>query len=877
MKKNLLSAAVKGALGLTAAAIMIPAMPAFAQEDAAIVEEVVVTGSRIKRDTLNVSGQTVTIDRSDIDMSGNLSVADVLRETSLNSLGSFSERSGSSAQSNATVNLRGAGSDRTLVLINGRRVSASPSLGGGGSVNLNMIPMDAVERIEILADGASSTYGSDAIAGVVNLVMRKNFEGVSFKSRMGRPSQEGGGDEEAFSLVFGTSGDRVSITSAIEFSSRDEMYDRDRDYSAARWGDENGDGFIDIDTETVGVSRYGRGIWDPVNNTWAAPGSTWNEETQLWEGANCEEAGDNFINAQYKGGNVCGYAYGLIAANRASLKRANSFTSAEFNINDDWKAYTDVLFSRVESFGRYAPPAARFDPMPADHPDNPTGVDTYATWRWDALGPRDNTVEDLMMDGTLGVSGQINDNVSLEVYAQFSKYTSTSTGSNYLSYGGLAANNEWYEDLIMDSEDAIARLRHTTISDEQMDTRRLFAGSQIDMMELSGGTASAYVGVERMEVEYTSLVDAQSEAGLVGGSAGNSATGSREVSALFTEFLLPVTEQIEVNLAVRYDDYSDFGGATSPKIGINYRPLDTLSLKASWGQGFKAPALSDLYGVTSFSAAYATDYVWCAANGINSTDCIEEQFDTYSGSNPDLDAEESEAFTLGVQYDVTETITVGLDYFNLEVENVIQTVTAQDMIYAELAGLEHTVERLGNGQIKEISAGVVNGPGFELQTLDLSAKGDYETGYGVFGFNLMLSRLLEYSQQAYFGAGVQDHAGWNLYPEWKGTLGLSWAKDEHRVDWFMSYTGSHAEENVLDENDTSALKALKANGTLDDWLVHNVSYNYTFQNTHNFKLGIRNVFNEDPVLDKNGEFSSDHFNLYNNFGRVYFAEYAVDF
>lgn len=239
--------------------------------------------------------------------------------------------------------------------------------------------------------------------------------------------------------------------------------------------------------------------------------------------------------------------------------------------------------------------------MPADHPDNPTGVETTATWRWDVLGTRDSTIEDLMMDGTIGVTGQINDAVSFEAYAQFAKYVSTGIGSYYLSYGGLIWNNEVEGDLIMDSEEAIANLRATAVTDEQMDTRRLFAGSQIDFMELAGGTASAYVGAELMEIDYTSIVDAQSEAGLVGGSAGNSARGVRDVSAVFTEFLLPVTEQIEVNLAVRYDDYSDFGGTTSPKVGVVYRPLDNLSLKASWGQGFKAPGMTDLYGVTSFS------------------------------------------------------------------------------------------------------------------------------------------------------------------------------------------------------------------------------------------------------------------------------------
>lgn len=106
---------------------------------------------------------------------------------------------------------------------------------------------------------------------------------------------------------------------------------------------------------------------------------------------------------------------------------------------------------------------------------------------------------------------------------------------------------------------------------------------------------------------------------------------------------------------------------------------------------------------------------------------------------------------------------------------------------------------------------------------------------------------------------------------------MSWAKDEHRVDWYMSYTGSHSAENIIDASDTSLQPGLEAKGSLDSWLVHNMSYNYTFQNTHDFRIGIRNVFDEDPVLDKNDEFSQDHMNLYNNFGRVYYAEYSVGF
>ena len=142
-------------------------------ESADNVEEVVITGSRIKRDSLNSAAQVTTITSEDIAASSGLITADVLQQTIYNSFGSISPTAGSGAMSNATINMRGLGSARTLVLMDGRRMPGSPHLGGSGAANINMIPTIAIERIEILADGASSVYGSDAIAGVVNVITKK--------------------------------------------------------------------------------------------------------------------------------------------------------------------------------------------------------------------------------------------------------------------------------------------------------------------------------------------------------------------------------------------------------------------------------------------------------------------------------------------------------------------------------------------------------------------------------------------------------------------------------------------------------------------------------------------------------------------------------
>ena len=191
MKIAPLSNAIRAALG--ASLLVSVAMPAFAQDANDVeVEEVVITGSKIKRTTNTESQYVVSITAADMKLTGEVTVADALRSSTLNSLGSFRESSGSSAQSNATFNLRGAGAARTAILINGRRTVGSPSLGGGGSVNLNLIPMSFVERIDIVADGASAVYGSDAVTGVVNVILKKGYDGVQLSGRYGDRSKDDG-------------------------------------------------------------------------------------------------------------------------------------------------------------------------------------------------------------------------------------------------------------------------------------------------------------------------------------------------------------------------------------------------------------------------------------------------------------------------------------------------------------------------------------------------------------------------------------------------------------------------------------------------------------------------------------------------------------
>ena len=339
---------------------------------------------------------------------------------------------------------------------------------------------------------------------------------------------------------------------------RDEIYDGDRDFTKASYGDYNGDGDIVGYAETVGVSFYGYSLinptWDPDVAYSATDPSTWYVHP-----GDCKE-GDGYTGPMRadavfgpESGYYCGYAYALVSANRASLKRLNTFVSAEYELSDNVDAFVDILISDNESFGRYAPPAAPGPVIPGD-PRNTVGA-TFGYFRWTDIGPRDNVVNDNLTDINFGLSGSFSDEISWETYATFSEYRSTSMGRFYLSYAGLEYNISYD---IQDFDTFVANLKATTVDDNRQTMKKYFGGIQWDLFDMAGGTASTYWAMEYYEIDYAALVDAQSEAGLIGGSAGNSAQGYRDVTAFSAEAIFPITDWLEIDAALRFDDYSDF-------------------------------------------------------------------------------------------------------------------------------------------------------------------------------------------------------------------------------------------------------------------------------------------------------------------------------
>ena len=864
--KHDLRMGIRLALGLSTGLALVHggAVVAEDSEDANAMEEVVVTGSRIKRTVNTVSQETITITAEDMDIAGDISVADALRTSNLNSLGSYRESSGNSAQSNATIDLRGAGAGRTLTLVNGRRVTGSPSLGGGGTLNLNMVPFSAVDRIEVIADGASAVYGSDAVAGVINIILKKNYDGFRVKARYGDRDRDGGG-EESFSILTGATSDRGSVTLAVEYDSRDEIYDADRVFTAARKNDLDGDGFITGYAETEGISFYGYSLINPTYT--GAPFDANDESTwYVHPGANCTE-GNGFQGPMKSDlvfgpdtGFYCGYAYALVSANRASVHRLNTWVSAEYELTDNIDAHADIMISDLESFGRYAPPAAPGPTIPGD-PRNSVGA-TFGYFRWTDIGTRDNVVNDRLTDINIGLSGDISDTVSFETNVTFSEYHSSSYGRFYLSYAGLEYNISYEID---DFDTFVANMKSTTIDDNRQTMIKYFGGLQWDLFEMGGGTAAAYLAAEYFEIDYAALVDAQSEAGLIGGSAGNSAEGYRDVTAVSVEAVFPVTDWLEIDAAVRADSYSDFGDATSPRIGAAMRipGYEQIALRASWGQGFRAPDMSDLYGLTSFSASSGKDQWGCEQVGQDP--CPTRQFDTYIGSNPDLEAEESETFSIGGDWDFMDNWMAGMTYWHLKLTNSIEYTSAQDQLNVDYqsGGNNPAVQRDANGSVLEIAAGFQNGvTDFEKDGLDFFVKGSIETGFGNFLFALNASKYLSYDYELTYGTGeLGDAAGTLGFPEWRSNGYVSWTMDSWNAALSVDYIGE-SEAKIGDE-------------AYDGWHTINASVGYDIGSYGSIELGASNITDEDPLLDAGGYMVDEY--QYPITGRVIYAEYTLEF
>ncbi|GAA4344816.1 TonB-dependent receptor plug domain-containing protein [Kangiella taiwanensis] len=906
--KTMIAKAVKVALySGFAASLAVSAPASFAadeDEGAEDAERIVVTGSRLKRTDVEGANPVTVIDREQIELSGEISAADLIRNTTFNSFGSFRPQSGSSAQGVSTVNLRGIGASRSLVLVDGRRLTMSPST--GSSQDLNSIPLAAIERVEILSDGASAVYGSDAIGGVVNVITRKDYNGAEIsvsKSEISLPAD--GGDREAGSAVFGSSNDTTSIIGGVSWNSRDIIFERDYYWVQP------------------GVSIYG--------NNWSRTDFS-NAFTGIPGGCNEENF---FVN-----GPACSYNFNATNANEASTANESLFLKARHRINDDWELYSNASIAQTESFGRYAPaPDSNYFynglTTPADSYNNPTNPDAWMydpnnpnavaydpaigsndpMWffhRFAAAGNRDNNVENENVDFLVGATGYVG-NVEVDFGARRVRNHTVEYGNGYLAaqtaWGFVNDFNPGYEvygdntstfdpdqyrfgyDIQNPSsnpDDILSGSVVTTSRIGDFDFDEVYASAAFDMFEMDGGVSQMFVGLERREERYSDQYDSQSEAGLVGGSAGNSAGGGRDVNAAYFETILPFTETFEINLAGRFDDYSDYGNDFSPKVSFKWDLADGMLLRGSYGKGFRAPTLDILTQADSFSADAVVDPDTCFVFTGN-VDCAPAgsiQINGTRTANPNLESEQSTQYALGWAYQPTDWFNMTVDYWNIEIDNQITFFGAQNLVNRDLRGdtiptglgVTRGTTTIGGttyNPILNVTQGFGNVGTLMTSGVDLNTRFNFDfEEAGRLTSNLLVSWTHEYKEDDKVDATIDRNIIRDFgVPQWRANLNNVYSISDFNIAWNVSAIGGQYTDTVDNGNQDDGVARF---GNIGVWTTHDlqVSYNTPWDGT--IAVGAQNVFEKEPTLETFDN-RNYNFNLYHAYGRISYIRYTQTF
>ena len=875
MLNNQVSKAVRLAIAFGAVSTAAFSASSFAAEDGLDkVERIAVTGSRIKRTDLEGAIPVTVIDRAAIDFSGQTSVSDLLRNTSFNSAGSFRPQSGSSAQGVSQINLRGLGAERSLILVDGRRLPKSPST--GNSQDLNSIPMAAVERIEILSDGASAVYGSDAIAGVVNIITRKDFNGIEMRigaSEVSLPSD--GGDREEGSVVFGASNDKSSVIGGVSWNSRDIIYE-----NAYDWVEPGGSSF--------GVN-------------WTRPsGYLGADDTGGLSSIVSDAECNNLENFFATGNDFCAYNFNATNANEASTSNTSAFLKADYDINDDWKIFSHTLVSKTSSFGRYAPSlndAGVGAFMSADSPNNPTNPaspfyeapqdglgarEVGFRHRFAALGNRDNKVDNWSTDFLVGVEGQIG-SVAVDFGVRKNKTKTYEIGRGYLmgsnartviDSGEYMVNDPFGSRFTTDAERSdyaslLSGLNVTTSRIGTFDQEEAFASASFDVMEMGGGALQAIVGIEYRKEDYSDTYDSLSEAGQVGGSAGNSAGGGRNLQSAFFEALFPVMEGLEFTLAGRYDDYSDYGSDFSPKVSVRYEPMDGLVLRASYGEGFRAPTLDILTAKPAPGNPSVSDDPSCLNLGLQAG--CDVQVSSITLANEEMGSESSEQVSLGLAYQPTDWLNFSADYYQIEISNMIRFFGANTILTREQTGDPIPsglgVERLANGGIELITQGYANEGKWEVSGLDLNLNTTFDfDSAGVFKQTLQFSHQFESKIDG--GRNTLKDTG---EPQQRASLSNSYTWEDLDLTWNMNMIGSQYENVEQVEGG-----GVERTGNIATWITHDLQATYSFPTGTKVSLGMQNAFAKEPQLS-GFDGRNYNFNLYDAYGRITYLRFSQSF
>ncbi len=850
------------------------------------LENIIVTGSRIRG--AESASPIVTITREEIDMAGYATVEEVVENLPQNfGAGATSDATNATNQLQAvggrvsnfaggtSVNLRGLGTSSTLVLLNGRRLS--PSGFAARFTDISSIPVSAIERVEVMTDGASAIYGSDAIGGVINFILRENYEGAETRLRYGSDTR-GDTANIQFGQSLGKSWSSGDVLLTYEYNDRDALAAADRSYTSSNdlsvfggtdWRQPGGNpGNIQVGSFPNVVSYA---IPEGQDGTALTPADFIGlENTQRFFNGQSNvdtipdvEQHSAFLHLRQTVGSVDLFG----AVRYSNQERTYRFTQGvfDFTVLGDDPATPDV----VEG-----------NPFFVD----PTGtgltvvtVDNYALF--DDFGPSVVFGELETSGATLGAQFELGKNWRGELTGNWSKEEASNWDGNQINNAALAAAVNLTDPNLAFNPFGDGSNTNPAVIESLVDRRLFRSLSENELQSVSfnvdgdifnagGGTAKVAAGIDFREESLSTLAIEPVTRNLA------TTDRSREILAAYGELFLPLVgsanrrkglERFEISLAARYEDYSDFGDTINPKLGFLWSPTKSLTFRGTIGTAYRAPALVDLDDSES-AWVYIPEFFGLPTSVLYG-----------SGRNSDLQAEEATTWTAGLQWR-TGGLSLDVTYFNVDFTDRIETPSVGGPFPAAIDPRFASI-RNENPTSDDIAA-VANDPRYQPDFLSFAGLGpftaeDFISGAAPVGFiidnfltNLAQSVVtgaelqLSYSFETNVGTVNMGLNGSYLFDferrlletdplieevdligrpvDFRARGNVGWSRNSWSIAGFVNYTDGYT------DNVSSPSRAVDSWTTVDLTVSYNTGNDAGFLGDTRLLLAMHNLFDEDP-------------------------------
>ncbi|WP_395400924.1 TonB-dependent receptor domain-containing protein [Pseudoduganella sp. UC29_106] len=796
------------------------------------LEQVVVTGSHLSlnRSMMTGVGAVTVIDKDAIERSGATSVETLLQRMSASAGFAGNQTNaywGENGYGTTQVNLRGLGANRTLVLINGRRV-VSGGTGANSSVDLNMIPVAMVQRIEVLKDGASAIYGADAVAGVVNLITKKGFDGLELTARYGQTTRDDARDKAA-SLAWGITGERGSLMTALDYAESGSVNMADR--APCGLGEANGKLVCVGSSSTIGGRAVlADGTRVNFNQT---PGGNGN----FYERYSADK--HNYNSNPY-----------LNAVN--PIKRLSFSTFGGLNLEGDKRLFAELMYTNRRSQQLATPGSLgvyRPINIAANHPTNPTGQNLLLQRRrLQEAGVRYFLQEVDTARVVLGMDGKLSDTWDWNVAVNYGRNTGVSTTTNVANLDRVDQTlNRSVCSTAADAAipcadylgfgDVTPQVLRYIMSDLRdhggNEQKSASANIRGQLFSLPAGPIGFASGVELRRDRGWLNPDQLTVLGIANTNQQSPIAGDYDAKEVYAETAIPLlakhwlAESLGLNTAVRYSKYKMFGSNTSYKAGLDWQVVPALKLRANYSTAFRIPSIPELYGGTAEGNLTTTDPCsgWSALPGssVIAQNCRDAGVPagykqlgntvlTTTGGNINLKPEDARTLTAGVVWTpaFARDLVLTVDYFRFKISNAIAKVDGSTKLRAcyqspgrshLFCGPEHFTRNRLTGEVDFLSAQPANAANENISGLDFGGLYSFQFAGVRASLNAEASYLKNYDVTPFEGGETLSYAGKitggrGSFTKWRSFDTLTLSRGEWSGAYSLQYIGKARDINA---------------------------------------------------------------------------------